>query len=209
MVQFYTRKYYFEFSSFRKTVKPNRDTGCWTSTAKKINQNNFFKFFIFAVGMGGFERKLRTIFFWKMSETFLKKVQKIAAKIFFWFNKKFEQKQYIITRPNCALNRRTISCLYVPGLHRQTFKDVPKSKWIPLTKLPSIPRTNTCNVNFVGTFAVPRVAQQANMASCLRFRNSWWIPQNVSEISMCKRIPQTKWIQIFIYYLSCIWTIQN
>ena len=27
-------------------------------------------------------------------------------------------------RPNCALDRRTILCLYVPGFHRQVFKPV-------------------------------------------------------------------------------------
>ena len=84
MVQFYTRKYYFEFSSFRKTVKPNRDTGCWTSTAKKNKPKHFFLIFIFAVGMGGFERKLRTILFWKMSETFLKKGSENCRQNFFF-----------------------------------------------------------------------------------------------------------------------------
>ena len=29
-----------------------------------------------------------------------------------------------ITRPNCALDRSTILCLYVPGFQRQVFKDV-------------------------------------------------------------------------------------
>ena len=29
-----------------------------------------------------------------------------------------------ITRPNCALNRSTILCLYVPGFQRQVFKHV-------------------------------------------------------------------------------------
>ena len=41
------------------------------------------------------------------------------------YNKKI---QYLIckniTRPNCALDRRTILCLYVPGFHRQVFKPV-------------------------------------------------------------------------------------
>ena len=29
-----------------------------------------------------------------------------------------------ITRPNCALDRRTALCLYVPGFQRQVFKRV-------------------------------------------------------------------------------------
>ena len=29
-----------------------------------------------------------------------------------------------ITRPNCALDRRTILCLHVPGFHRKVFKHV-------------------------------------------------------------------------------------
>ena len=29
-----------------------------------------------------------------------------------------------ITRPNCALDRCTILCLYVPGFHRKVFKHV-------------------------------------------------------------------------------------
>ena len=80
------------------------------------------------------------------------------------------------------MDRRTILCLYVPGFRRQTFKLVPKFQWIPLKKLPWIPRTNTCNVNFVGTFVVQRIPQQANVASCSGFHNCKWIPQNVNGI---------------------------
>ena len=53
-----------------------------------------------------------------------------------------------------GLDRRTILCLYVPGFHRRLFKYVPKGKWIPLTKLPWIPRKNICNVIFVGPLYV-------------------------------------------------------
>ena len=84
-----------------------------------------------------------------------------------------------ITRPNCALDRRTILCLYVSGFHRQTFKHVLKCMWIPLTKLPWIPRTNTCNVNFVVIFVVLRSPQQANIASCSVFRKCKWNPQKL------------------------------
>ena len=34
------------------------------------------------------------------------------------------QLELYITRPNCALDRRTIFCLYVPGFQRQVFKHV-------------------------------------------------------------------------------------
>ena len=54
----------------------------------------------------------------------------------------------VITRPNCELDRRTVLRLNVPGFHRQTFKHVPKCLWIPLSKLPWTPHSNTCNVNF-------------------------------------------------------------
>ena len=33
-----------------------------------------------------------------------------------------------ITRPNCAQDRRTILCLYVPGFQRQVFKHVKEMK---------------------------------------------------------------------------------
>ena len=72
----------------------------------------------------------------------------------------------------------------------ETFKHVPKCKWIPLTKLPWIPRTNTCNVNFVGKFVVPRIPKQANIASFSGFRNRKWIPQNVRGTRKCKWNPQ-------------------
>ena len=56
----------------------------------------------------------------------------------------------------------------------------PKCKWIPPTKLPWIPCTYECQVNFVGIFVVSRIPQQANIASYFGFRNSMWILQNVS-----------------------------
>ena len=34
----------------------------------------------------------------------------------------FRKQKTFITRPNCALDRRTILCLYVPGFQRQVFK---------------------------------------------------------------------------------------
>ena len=36
----------------------------------------------------------------------------------------FAWKNYIYTRPNCALDGRTMLCLYVPGFHRQGLKRV-------------------------------------------------------------------------------------
>ena len=97
----------------------------------------------------------------------------------------------IITRPNCALDRSTVLFLFVPGFQRQLLKYVPKCKWIPQTKFQWIPHTYTCNVNFVGTFVLFRIPQQATKASWSGFRNCKWTPQNVSEIRKCKWIPQT------------------
>ena len=81
-------------------------------------------------------------------------------------------------------------CLFVPGLQKIIFKHVPKCKWIPLAKDQWIPRTNECNVNFVGTFVVSRIPQQTNIVSCSGVRNFRWIPKNVSGIRQCnlKRI---------------------
>ena len=53
---------------------------------------------------------------------------------------------FSITRPNWALDKRTSLCLYVPGFQKLIYKHVPKYKWIPLTKLPWIPRTYECNI---------------------------------------------------------------
>ena len=96
-----------------------------------------------------------------------------------------------ITWPNHALDRSGILCLDVPRFQRKVSKYVPKSKWIPQKKFQWIPHTNTCNVNFIGTFVLLRVPQQANIASCSGFRNCKWIPQNLSGIRKCKWIPQT------------------
>ena len=68
--------------------------------------------------------------------------------------------------------------------------------WIPKlsgfqTKFQWIPHTYTSNVNFVGTFVLLRIPQQANIASCSGFLNCKWIPQNESGIRKCKWIPQT------------------
>ena len=97
-----------------------------------------------------------------------------------------------MTRPNCAPYMRTILCLYVPGLQRQILKHVSKCIWIPITKFSWISRTNTCNVNFVGTFVFFRIPQQANIAGCSGFRNCKWIPQNVNGFRKFKWILQTK-----------------
>ena len=79
--------------------------------------------------------------------------------------------------PNCALGRRTILCLYAPGFQRQVLEHVQKCKWNPFTKFQWIPRTNTCNVNFVGILILLQIPQRANLGSCSEFRK-------------CKRIPQ-------------------
>ena len=84
-----------------------------------------------------------------------------------------------ITMTNCALDRSTILFLYVPEFQRQVLKYVPKCKWIPQTKIQWIPPTYTCNVDFVGTFVLLRIPQQANIVNCSEFRKCEWIPQNV------------------------------
>ena len=102
--------------------------------------------------------------------------------------KKWNRKNEInITRPN----RSTVLFLFVPEFQRQVLKYVPRCKWIPETKFQWIPHTYTCNVNFVGTFVLLRIPQQANIASCSGFRNCKWNPQNVSGIRKCKWISQT------------------
>ena len=40
-----------------------------------------------------------------------------------------------------------------------------------LQNFSGIPRTSTCNVNFVATFVLVRIPQQANIASCSGFLN--------------------------------------
>ena len=52
-------------------------------------------------------------------------------------------------------------------------------------------RNDSCNVNFVGTFVLLPIPQQANIAGCSGFRTCKWTPQNLSEIRKCKWIPQT------------------
>ena len=82
-----------------------------------------------------------------------------------------------IARPNFALDKRTILCLYVPEFQRQEFKHVLKCTWIPLTKFQWTPRTNTCSVNFVGTLILLRILQRANIGCCSGFRECRRIPQ--------------------------------
>ena len=130
---------------------------------------------------------------WIKISRFSAKQKKIAFDSFLklvQFNYKMSF-MIIITRPNCAPDRSTILCLYVPGFQRQILKYVPKCKWIPQTKFQWIPHTYTWNVNFVGTFILLRFPQQANIASCSGFRNCKWIPQSVRGIRKCKWIPQT------------------
>ena len=64
----------------------------------------------------------------------------------------------------------------VPMFLDSIFKHVPKCKWISPTKFPWIPRTN-----FVGTFVVSRIPQQANIAKLVSgIRTCKWVPQTVS-----------------------------
>ena len=75
-----------------------------------------------------------------------------------------------ITRPNCAVARLTVLCLYVPGLQRQVFKRVPKCKCIPLRNFPLIPSPNSFNLISVGILDFYRIPQLAKVGSCSGFR---------------------------------------
>ena len=82
--------------------------------------------------------------FWK------KKQKKIFFSFFYGFFINFvgtcTATSYLcITKPNCALDSRKSLCLYIPVFQRQV-KHVPKCKWIQLTKLPWIPRTNSASL---------------------------------------------------------------
>ena len=111
-----------------------------------------------------------------------------------------------IKKLSITLDRRTILCLYVPGFQTQVFKHVPNRRWIPLTRFTWILRTYTCNVNFVGSFILLRIPQQAKIASSSAFRNCKWIPQNISGIRKWKRILQTvkKFRNLFITELASV-----
>ena len=114
-------------------------------------------------------------------------------------------KKNYVTRPNCALNRRTILSLYVPGFRKVIFKHVPKCQWIRFTKIPWISRTNNCNVNLVSPVFVSPNPQQASIANCSAFRNCKWNPQNVSGIRNFEWNPQavSGFRILFIIELAC------
>ena len=82
-----------------------------------------------------------------------------------------------ITRPNYALDRRTILCLYVFWFQRQVFKCVAKCYWVAFTKVTWVPRKNTFKVDFVGSLVLLRIPQRANIGSCSGFRKCKWIPK--------------------------------
>ena len=81
--------------------------------------------------------------------------------------------------------------MYVPGFQRQVFKYDPKCKWFPLTNFQWIPRTNNCNVNFVGPLVFLRIPQRANINSCFGFRKSKRIAQIYADSAYFLRIPLT------------------
>ena len=100
-------------------------------------------------------------------------------------------------RPKSALDRRTVLYLYVPGFQSQVFKHCPTWKWIPLTAIRTN-RTNTCNLNFVGTLVLLWIRQQVKISSCPGYRN-------------LSKINNLKWIlQIFAYSADNLWkTLTN
>ena len=52
---------------------------------------------------------------------------------------------------NCAQDRCTIFCLFLPGFVETNLKPVQKCEWFPLTKkFLQVLHSNTCNVKFVG-----------------------------------------------------------
>ena len=81
------------------------------------------------------------------------------------------------TRPNCALDRGTILCLYVPGFQRQVFKHVTKRQWIPRENFTWFLLINTCNVIFVSTIVLTWILQRAELGSCSGFCKCKYIPQ--------------------------------
>ena len=60
---------------------------------------------------------------------------------------------------------------------RQDFKHVPKNMCIPVSKFPWIPRTNTCNVIFIGILVLLRIPQRANIDNCSGFRKLGEFPK--------------------------------
>ena len=100
----------------------------------------------------------------------------------------------------CALNRRTVLCLYVTGFQRQVFKNDQNCKWVPLTKFQWTPRINSCNVNFVGTLILLQILQQANIRRCSGFRKFKWTPHIYADSAYNLRSPLT--ICGFQFYLQ-------
>ena len=85
------------------------------------------------------------------------------------------------------LDRRKTLCLFAREFQRRNYEHVPKNKWNSLGKVPWIPRTNNCNVSFVGIFVVFRTPQQAIIANCSGFRNFNWILKTVNGSANVKR----------------------
>ena len=83
----------------------------------------------------------------------------------------------------------SLLCLYVPGFQRQVFKYVPKLSDFDKQNFSGFRIHIPIKVNFVGTFILLRIPQEAIIASCSGFRNCKWMPQNVSEIRKCKWNP--------------------
>ena len=78
------------------------------------------------------------------------------------------------------------------GFHRQVFKHAQKCKWVPLTKLQWIPRTNTCNVNLVSALVLLRTPQLANIGNWLfRIPHMYTDSANVCELRKFMHITLT------------------
>ena len=89
-------------------------------------------------------------------------------------------------------------------MFRLIFKHVPKSKWIPPTTFLWIPRTNTDNANFVGTFVLSRIPQHDNIASSSGFRNCKRIPQ----MEVDSQIYADSACNLRILFIICVFRLQ-
>ena len=72
-------------------------------------------------------------------------------------------------------------CSWILERSLQTF---PKSKWIQLTKIGQIPRTNICDEKFVGTLVLLQNPQRANIGNCSGFRKCKCFSVNLCKLCL-------------------------
>ena len=71
---------------------------------------------------------------------------------------------------------RVCVCIFL-GYTDKTLNMFQKNKWIPVSKFPWIPRTNTCNVNFICTLVLLWIPQRANIDNCSGLRKLGGFPK--------------------------------